>query len=224
MGKKSKASRRAKGTAESAAAHPADCAAAAGPSRVLLLRHGQSEAQSTKTDVRDAPLSDLGRVQAAAWRGKIGALGAEAVLVSPLLRALETALLAFDGDGAPIEVCRHARELWWDDAQNALSHPEALEPKLRALPRGDDVCGLEAALAGGADEPSTEDGSVEALREALRGRAEATVCVVCHWGVINALCGASAENAMVVECRRSPVSGHMSATRHHTPPNAPTTL
>ena len=35
-----------------------------GPSRVLFLRHGQSEANATRRDVPDAPLTELGRAQA----------------------------------------------------------------------------------------------------------------------------------------------------------------
>ena len=37
--------------------------------------------------------------------------------------------------------------------------------------------------------PQSEHDSIEAMKEALRGRTEECVAVVCHWGVINALCG-----------------------------------
>lgn len=157
-----------------------------GPSRVLLLRHGQSEANATRRDMPDPPLTELGRVQATAWKGAIGRFGAEAVLVSPLRRALETALLAYDRVDVPIEVCRHARELWWDEQANTPSTPEALEAVLRDLPRGDEVrhalrrsctpfvpapapastpaqvCGLEEALSHTATTPQSEHDSIEA--------------------------------------------------------------
>ena len=68
-------------------------------------------------DVPDAPLTALGRMQASAWQGNLARFGIERVLVSPLHRALETALLAFDGQDTPVTVCRHARELWWEDKQ-----------------------------------------------------------------------------------------------------------
>ena len=110
-----------------------------GPSRVLLLRHGQSETNATQRDMPDPPLTKLGRVQASAWKGAIGRFGAEAVLVSPLRRALETALLAYDQVDVPIVVCRHARELGWGEQANTPSTPEALEAVLRNLPRGDEV-------------------------------------------------------------------------------------
>ena len=40
-----------------------------GPTRVLLLRHGQSEANQQGRDVPDPLLTDLGRCQASAWKG-----------------------------------------------------------------------------------------------------------------------------------------------------------
>ena len=54
-----------KPAAPAASAAPA-VPAVTGPSRVLLLRHGQSEANSSGKDVPDAMLTSLGRVQAAA--------------------------------------------------------------------------------------------------------------------------------------------------------------
>ena len=64
--------------------------------------------------------------------------------------------------------------------------------------------------------------SIEAMQEVLRGRSEECVAVVCHWGVINALCGDGADNCTVVECRRRP-NGHLDVERHHDPPRAPRT-
>ena len=141
MGGKHKASKAAKKRAgNTPVARPGDSSGGTGgPSRVLLLRHGQSEANATRRDMPDPPLTELGRVQATAWKGAIGRFGAEAVLVSPLRRALETALLAYDRVDVPVEVCRHARELWWDEQANTPSTPEALEAVLRDLPRGDEV-------------------------------------------------------------------------------------
>ena len=59
-----------------------------GPSRLILLRHGQSEAQATRTDPPDPLLTDLGSVQASAWRGNTGQFPVECVLISPLRRAV----------------------------------------------------------------------------------------------------------------------------------------
>ena len=199
----------------------AQSSAGGGPQRVLLLRHGQSEANATKRDVPDALLTELGRVQARAWKGAIGRFGAECVLVSPLRRAIETALLAFDSVDVPIEVCRHARELWWKEKANTPSVSELVEETLRALPGGDRVCGVEVALEESADNPQTEQASIEQLKVVLNGRSEDCVAIVCHWGVINALCGDGADNCAVVECQRLPKSGHLVVERHHDPPKAP---
>jgi len=196
--------------------------AGGGPSRILLLRHGQSEANATKRDVPDALLTELGRAQAAAWKGVIGRFGAEVVLVSPLRRALQTALLAFDKVDVPIEVCRDARELWWDEQANTPSTPDTIYALLRELPRGDEVCGVEEALLETADTPQSEHDSIESMKKVLQHRCEDCVAVVCHWGVINALCGDGADNCTVVECRRRH-NGHLDVEKHHDPPRAPRT-
>ena len=217
-GSASKTGKKGAGNQSAAAAS----SSAPGPSRILLLRHGQSEANATGRDLPDPPLTELGRVQASAWKGAIGRFGAEAVLVSPLRRAVETALLAYDKVDVLVEVCCHAREMWWDEQQNTPGTPEALAAVLRSLPRGDEVCGVEEALVETAQTPQSEDESIEAMRETLRGRPEDCVAVVCHWGVINALCGDGADNCTVVECRRRP-NGHLDVQRHHDPPRAPRT-
>lgn len=222
MGKKhGKASGSGKKPADVKSAKPAQ--PTAGPSRVFLLRHGESEANASRTDVRDAFLTALGRVQASAWKGSIGKFGAECVLLSPLRRAIETALLAFDGvPDVPLEVCRHARELWWDELANTLSPPETIYKLLSTLPRGDEVCGVEQALAETADCPQSESESIQAMKQALAARSEACVAVVCHWGVINSLCGEGADNCTLVECRRN-ANGKLIVEKCHDPPRAPRT-
>ena len=97
-----------------------------GPGRVLFLRHGQSEANASGRDVPDPHLTGLGAMQAKSWKGIIGAFGSDVVIVSPLRRAIQTALLAFDGVDIPVEVVRHARELWWNEQANTPSTAEAV--------------------------------------------------------------------------------------------------
>ena len=215
MGGKSKKS------AASKKPEPKQQQASTGPSKVFFLRHGQSQANAEKRDVPDALLTDLGRVQATAWHGAIGRFGAQTVLVSPLRRAIETALLAYASVDVHIEVCRHARELWWDEKANTPSTAEELEVLLKTLPRGDAVCGVDAALDL-TDVPKTENESIRALKQEVAGRPEDTICIVCHWGVINAMCGENADNAQVVECKRTP-NGQYIVERHHDPPKAPRT-
>ena len=195
--------------------------AASGPSRVLFLRHGQSEANASGRDVPDPHLTDLGRMQATAWKGAIGRFGAEVLLVSPLRRAIETALLAFDSVDVHTEICRHAREMWWDEKANTPSSPEVINDLLKTLPRGDGVCGVEAALDT-TDVPLSERDSIRALKLELASRPEDVVCVVCHWGVINAISGENADNCQMVECKRTP-NDQYTVERHHDPPKAPRT-
>uniref|UniRef100_A0A7S3EST8 Phosphoglycerate mutase n=1 Tax=Haptolina ericina TaxID=156174 RepID=A0A7S3EST8_9EUKA len=194
-----------------------------GPQRVLLIRHGESESNATRMDIPDPLLTELGRVQAAGWKGMVVGFGAEVVLVSPLRRAIETALLAYEGVNVPVEICRHARELWWKEKTNTPSTTEVIEELLLRLPGGPDVCGVQDALAESADSPRSEHASIDALKATLSDRPEACVAVVCHWGVINALCGDSADNGGLVECVRSPKSGELTAMKQHRPPNAPRT-
>ena len=132
------------------------------------------------------------------------------------------ATLAFDGLDVPLELCRHARELWWEDEQNKIGPPAQLECLLATLPRGGEVYGFDDALSVGLDEPRSESESIERLKDLLRDRPEDCLAIVCHWGVINALCGASADNAMMVDCCRSP-NGEIDIQRMVSPPKAPQT-
>ena len=75
------------------------------PTRLLLLRHGQTELsrQRRYSGRGDPPLTDLGRRQAAdAARYLAGRGGVSAVVSSPLSRARETAAAAADALGLPV--------------------------------------------------------------------------------------------------------------------------
>eukprot|EP00930_Biecheleria_cincta_P052084 TRINITY_DN37325_c0_g1_i1.p1 TRINITY_DN37325_c0_g1~~TRINITY_DN37325_c0_g1_i1.p1 ORF type:complete len:233 (-),score=39.70 TRINITY_DN37325_c0_g1_i1:326-991(-) len=186
--------------------------------RVLLLRHGQA-VHNVGPDVPDAPLTALGKVQAGAWRNTIHEFDAEVVLISPLTRAVQTACLAFESDAAPMEMCRWARELWWDEEANQPGSIEKMQLLLQGLPRGSEVHGLEKALNPGVQEPMTEGDSVEALRTLLLRRPEERVAVVTHWGVINGLCGHHPDNCELVECSIEP-QGKLTVVSSHLPPGA----
>eukprot|EP00928_Gymnodinium_smaydae_P062514 TRINITY_DN46362_c0_g1_i1.p1 TRINITY_DN46362_c0_g1~~TRINITY_DN46362_c0_g1_i1.p1 ORF type:complete len:238 (+),score=42.99 TRINITY_DN46362_c0_g1_i1:128-841(+) len=193
------------------------------PRRILLLRHGQGVHNLTGEDVRDAPLTEAGREQASSWRKHIGELGANVVLVSPLSRAVETACLAYaDEPGVPLELCRPARELWWNELTNTPSTVDEMQAFLRKLPRGAEVTGLDEALCPGPDDPASESESIAALRAVLAMRSEETVAVACHWGVIHSLCSASAGNCDILECEYKK-SGGLKVVKHHRPPGGPRT-
>ena len=83
---------------------------------VYLIRHGQSEFNAAFNENRidpmifDAPLTDMGRMQAEAAKELVIDLGIKQVITSPLTRAIQTALCIFD-DIAPIRVVDKHREL-----------------------------------------------------------------------------------------------------------------
>ncbi|MGH4015746.1 MAG: bifunctional RNase H/acid phosphatase [Pseudonocardiaceae bacterium] len=81
--------------------------ATAPPTRLLLLRHGQTEysAQARYSGHRDLPLTDLGERQAAAAAARLSTTdGVTAVISSPMLRARQTAKPVADALGVPCSV------------------------------------------------------------------------------------------------------------------------
>ncbi|MCP4189089.1 MAG: histidine phosphatase family protein [Planctomycetaceae bacterium] len=83
---------------------------------IYLIRHGQSEFNAVHKDgdpdpmIFDAPLTEMGCLQAKKARQEAMALGVRQVITSPLTRAIQTALIVFDGY-APINVVAGHREL-----------------------------------------------------------------------------------------------------------------
>lgn len=81
--------------------------ATAPPTRLLLLRHGQTEysAQRRYSGHQDLPLTELGEQQAAAAAARLStADGVTAVISSPTLRARQTAKPVADALGVPLSV------------------------------------------------------------------------------------------------------------------------
>ncbi|MGH3999744.1 MAG: histidine phosphatase family protein, partial [Pseudonocardiaceae bacterium] len=77
------------------------------PTRLLMLRHGQTEysAQRRYSGRRDLPLTELGERQAAAAAARLSTMdGVAAVVSSPMLRARQTAKPVADALGVPLEV------------------------------------------------------------------------------------------------------------------------
>lgn len=86
---------------------PGWTAASGAPSRLVLLRHGQTELSVERrySGRGDAPLTPLGADQAAAAARRIGARGAiTAVVTSPLARACATAEASAAALGVPVAV------------------------------------------------------------------------------------------------------------------------
>lgn len=128
--------------------------------RLLLLRHGQSEADvlGVHEGRADYPLTALGREQArraARWIAE--RYEVSAVWTSPLQRALATARLVAEATGAPLRVERGLRE-----HDNGLLAGLTREEAARRYPRVD---GLPPPRAAWGQEPPL----------AFRARAEETL-------------------------------------------------
>ena len=219
--------------------------------RVLLLRHGQSEANAdTSRSIVDPLLTDLGRSQASrlavsrapcllarafpsrarpprsreppcllsqadAWKGfSRVSMPPDVVLVSPLRRALETAAIAFEGTTTSIEVVVAARELHGHGTDGENTVGSLAEAKKMLQPLGLTFQGLEAARGGESKYVgmSVEESRRE-IKRVLRARAEETVLLVCHWGVIRALVGEEVSNGTLLECDRDPATGKLTVVR-----------
>ena len=98
---------------------------------IRKLQHGQSQANAAEASGEDraqdralarwhdSPLTAAGRMQAAALAPSAARWGVERVLVSPLVRAIETAAHVFATTlDVPLQLCAAAREGWWDAPEN----------------------------------------------------------------------------------------------------------
>jgi len=190
--------------------------------RILFLRHGESLHNVSDAEIPDPLLTRTGHAQALSWQHTMNAFGADVILVSPLRRTVQTACLAFGKAKAPMELCRAARECWWDQVENSIrSSPDSLRRLVEEMPRGKKLAkrlsGVEAALQGSVDDPKDEGTSLARLRQLLAARPERCVAVVTHWGVVQALCGCDADNAELFECRWTPNRELVPFKRHPAP-------
>lgn len=148
--------------------------------RVLLVRHGQSEwnAHGRWQGHADPPLSDLGRAQAAAAAAAIGAV--DAVVASDLQRAAESAAIIAAAIGVgPVLVESRLRERDAGEWTGLTRHEiEAGWPG--ALAEGLRPDGFEA-------DESVLDRVLAALHDLGREMDGATVLAVTHAGVIRTL-------------------------------------
>ena len=104
-----------------------------------FIRHAQSlhnaAAETMVGDpmLRDAPLTDLGHEQARTLQGRMRDVrDIELVVISPLTRAIQTALYAFDGNPAPRLVMDTHRE-YLDHYCDVGTPPSELAAKFNSL-------------------------------------------------------------------------------------------
>lgn len=129
------------GSEQSGAASPGWTGAVGRPTRLLLLRHGQTElsVQRRYSGRGNPPLTELGRQQAARAAERLAAKGGIAAIVSsPLGRARETAEAAGRALGLPVRVLEGLTETDFG-AWEGMTFTEAREhdPELHARWLGD---------------------------------------------------------------------------------------
>ena len=204
---------------------------------VLLVRHGRTRLTQERrfSGVRgeDAPLTDVGRLDAVGAVPFLAGVGVDAVVTSPLLRARQTGDLLRERLGWPRAAVddRWAEVAFGDWDARTAAEVQAADPELYGRwltdpsvrpPGGESVHDLEARVADG-------------LADLLVQHRGGTVVVVCHMtpvrSVVRALLGAG-DQAMW-RLRFAP--GSLTTTRHwpdggaevdgvglHVPPDAST--
>ena len=196
---------------------------------VLWFRHGQSEANARGvlgSAVLDAQLTDLGRRQTASWSSVAPSLGVERIFCSPLVRSIESATSIF-AEADPnlcLTVTPAAREYHWEQAENRgrlaaglLSGTRNGRPGERVAWPVVDSFDRRIERIGELERPSriwdpideaslTAQAAQERWQRGLRTLAReittadaSRLAVVCHYGVIEALCGVAPANAAMIE-------------------------
>ncbi|HYE13809.1 MAG TPA: histidine phosphatase family protein [Pyrinomonadaceae bacterium] len=152
--------------------------------RVLLVRHGQSQGNAERRfgGHTPTPLSELGRRQAEATAGALSKEGVTAVYSSDLLRAVQTAEPLASASGLEVRRCAAFRERSVGRMEG-LTFEEAAErfpDEYAALLRRD----FEHVLDGGESYRQLLDRSAAELDRAIEEHRGGTVVVFSHTGTI----------------------------------------
>ncbi|MDR7329818.1 Glucosyl-3-phosphoglycerate phosphatase [Corynebacterium guangdongense] len=149
------------------------------PTRLILLRHGQTEmsAAGVYAGLRDVPLTDLGRRQAEAAAEVLVGRGIDVVVSSPLSRCTQTADAVATRLGLTVEIINDLRECDFGDYEGkTFDEADAMDPAYHQ------AWVTDSALAAPNGE-SNEDVNkrVRAVRRQLEKRYPGkTVLVVSH--------------------------------------------
>jgi len=153
--------------------------------KIWVTRHGQTNLNKKKLmqGLTDEPLNATGREQAQAARERIGDIKFDAVFASPLDRAIETASII--GNVPREDVIIDPRIIEVDFGKYEQKSYYKLGPKMslywalpELFPRPESVESI----------PSMVKRSTEFLKE-LESMDYENVLVVCHGGIIRAICG-----------------------------------
>jgi broad specificity phosphatase PhoE len=150
------------------------------PTRLLLLRHGQTElsVQRRYSGHGDPELTPLGQAQAAGAAARLARVpDVAAVLTSPLRRARQTAEVVAAATGAPLAVRERLIETDFGKWEG-LTFPEARarDPQVHAEWLGSE----EVAPPGGESFAAVGRRVAEELTDVLREYPGATLVVVTH--------------------------------------------
>ena len=175
---------------------------------VHLIRHGQStfnlawEETGVDPMIIDAPLTPHGQQQAQDLRPTIAGLGIEAVLVSPLTRAIQTASSITHGLNVPIHVDATHRELVWSSCDIgrtpgllALDFPHL---KFDHLPETWWWCPSGNPTKVDREPPVLVRQRIDRFLDAVRARSERVVAVVGHCTFFWLLTGTLMKNCEVL--------------------------
>ncbi len=152
------------------------------PTDLIIVRHGDPAAGG----VEDPPLSEFGRRQAAATADALGSAAIDALYVSPLRRARESAEPIGQRLGlTPIVEDRIAEfdtgQVYYSEKHTAEMSAEVAMAKLAAM-----------------QSPEFRDRVLAGFEAIEAANPEATVAVVCHGGVISTIVGAAVYNQALV--------------------------
>ena len=175
-----------------------------GVCELLLVRHGEQELAHNMAmgDAVDAPLSDLGRRQAAAVAGALADREIHAVYSSPMRRARDTAAeiaghhgLDISERGELVEI-----ELWRDIPQDKGLLDAVDRDELRAIMREGNRTQRWDAYPYSEPRDEFRHRIVTAIDEIVASHEGERVVVACHSGVINGYLAHSMASSIDTPC------------------------
>ncbi len=175
---------------------------------IHLIRHGQStfneawEREKVDPMIIDAPLTERGHDQAATLRDQVAALQVDAIIASPLTRALQTASRLAEGTDIPIHVDSLHREYVWSscDIGRSPKHLSQEFPDLEFGHLSDPWWWCPSGNPHAVDqEPSfVVMNRVHAFLNVLKARPERSLAIVGHCTFFWLLSGVLLENCQLL--------------------------
>lgn len=153
--------------------------------KIWVTRHGQTNLNKNKLmqGIVDEPLNDTGRTQAKSVRESIGDIKFDAVFASPLDRAIETATIV--GNVGRDEIIVDDRIIEVNFGKYERKSYYLLGPAMTAYWTLPEVFNAPKTVE---TIPSMVERTKDFLQE-LEQKDYENVLVVCHGGIIRAICG-----------------------------------